>query len=190
MFPLSCKESGRKFAKPQPRRIFRCSGSFDVPDKTVPTTQRYFRHRSSPCAVVFVIDIIVIFPINLVLPAIDSIRVPLELHRKLNSHGIGKKGGRKNVWGEKRGEEVGGTSENPYFSSTGRGIKRRRESAWDGVEKWVTGSMYIFEKASARLLSGQGDEKLLFHPSASPASPFEQCLSTSVVTNDTHCDYY
>lgn len=103
MFPLSCKESGRKFAKPQPRRIFRCSGSFDVPDKTVPTTQRYFRHRSSPCAVVFVIDIIVIFPINLVLPAIDSIRVPLELHRKLNSHGIGKKGGRKNVWGGRKG---------------------------------------------------------------------------------------
>lgn len=33
----------------------------------------------------FVIDIIVIFPINLVLPAIDSIRVPLEFHREPSS---------------------------------------------------------------------------------------------------------
>lgn len=148
-------KAGRKFARPQPLcRAFDRAFRPASPDKTVPASI----FPSAP----FVIDIIVIFSINLVPP---STRYSSATRVSSSARGIpmGRKGEeeREREERERRKEIRERTSEDSYFPS--RWMKRRGEGGGVRVAESIS------EKASGRPLSGREHEKTFCSTLASSA---------------------
>lgn len=181
LFTLSRRvKAGRKFARPQPLcrifdRAFRPASS----DKTVPAGTKILP-ASIFASAPFVIDIIVIFSINLVLPSTrysSATRVSSSMNwgggfpwgkgwrERERERGGTKREGEK----EGRKEIRERTSEDSYFPS--RWMKRRGAG---GVREWL--KVYPKRQVGDHCLD-ESTKKLLFHPCILGSSSVNRHLS-------------